>query len=106
MSDALHSDTLYLFDSSFVTSNGKPIDSSVFKELNPMAVIICEDDVESIDAKYKEYGHQRYKIDYIMSIIKEEKRTAKMFCENYNIPFIICGSEDYRSMCDFISGYS
>lgn len=106
LSDALHSDTLYLFDSSFVTSNGKPIDSSVFKELNPMAVIICEDDVESIDAKYKEYGHQRYKIDYIMSIIKEEKRTAKMFCENNNIPFIICGSEDYQSMCDFISGYS
>lgn len=106
LSDALHSDTLYLFDSSFVTSNGKPIDNSVFKELNPMAVVLCEDDVESIYAKYKEYGHQCYKKDYIMSIIKEEKMTATMFCETYNIPCVICGSEDYQTMSDFISNYS
>ena len=80
--DALHSDALNLFDSYFMTSNGKPINSSVFKELNQMAVILCENDVESIYAKYKEYNHQCYKLDYIMSIIKEEKRTATMFCEN------------------------
>ena len=82
LSDALHSDTLYLFDSSFMTSNGKPINSSVFNELNQMEVILCENDVESIYAKYKEYSHQCYKLDYIMSIIKEEKRAATMFCEN------------------------
>ena len=71
-----------------------------------MAVVLCEDDVESIYAKYKEYGHQCYKKDYIMSIIKEEKMTATMFCETYNIPCVICGSEDYQTMSDFISNYS
>ena len=88
LSDTLHSETLYLFDSSFVTSNGKSIDNSVFKELNPMAVILCEDDVESIYTKYKAYGHLCYKLDYIRSIVKEEKRIATMFCENYNIPYL------------------
>lgn len=29
-----------------------------------------------------------------------------MFCENYNIPYIIFKSEDYQSMSDLISGYS
>lgn len=107
LSEALHSDTLYLFDSSFVASDGKPILNSVFKELNPMAVILCVDDAESIYAQYnRNNGRQCYELDFIRKVIKVEKQTAAKFCEDYNIPIVTCMSNDIHSMNDFISVYS
>lgn len=105
LSDVLHSDTLYLFDSSFVTSDEKPIEGSVFKELNPMAVILCEDDVMSIYTQYSNYGHQCYELDFIKRIVEIEKQTVIRFCEGYNIPYITCKSDDILLMSNFISGY-
>lgn len=106
LTDALNTDTLYLFDSSFVKSDGSPIDSTVLKELNPIGVILCEDDATSIYAQYRDHDHQSFDIEFIKSILKTEKLAATKFCESYNIPYLICYSQDILSMSNFISGFS
>ena len=93
---------VYILDGHFCLLNAKfqieCIDFSIFKEINPLIIIVKTENPEIIKKRLFQRDAINYDIDLILKIQNEEIRYAYNISKKLNIPFFTLNSEKIKTL--------